>query len=666
VGEEPRPVRSHVFPASRSEKQLRRAYQYEAGIDGDHVLVRITNKGAGHNFPTELKQRSVESLIVVRDREGNEVARSRMVFRDPYKRPYGLELPVNTQIPAGQTREHRVPLTIADGYVDCELHYKLYFPIEDNHPELARQLEARRLPFAGIAPSTEPVLSEPEVGVVLPEGIAVEAASPADLVDYARPAIAAVAVDIPEGDDAAAVAQLIALFQFPVPEANAKARDRLTRIGAAAVPALVEALGSWDNKTFKQAQKVLERIGAPAEAAVVAALSSENLYVRHHARELVARMRWSHGGAAVSELAKWLDAANAIDRADAADTLAALAAHELAPRIRPLLADPDPDVVRAAARALARIDDRAAAAAMAQAMQAAPWVETRIDLAQALAALGSPEGIPVLLAALDHHDDLIREDAFEALFAVSSRHMGFVPLAPRPERLESLARLQTAWAESGGSAWLRPQPAVDHKADAKAFHLVEELGGGTGLVPAGDDDAILAELAAMGEGAVPALVRGLKFPPGFALKRSKVCEALGRIGSRGAAPALVATLHDPVVSVAAWACFALSTCGDDECLPALQRWRDRVRSLAAAGRLPQTAGSRDVLLAQAAGTRFLLGEKRAQGELAELLLAEDPAARRAAIDALVRGAGDARGYDPDAPVEERFAAAARWLEQDRR
>ena len=92
VGGEVREVRSHAFPGGRSESQLRRAYAYSARIEGDEVVVRVTNRGAGHNFPTELKQRSVESTIVVRDAAGVEVARSRATFRDPYKRPYGLVL----------------------------------------------------------------------------------------------------------------------------------------------------------------------------------------------------------------------------------------------------------------------------------------------------------------------------------------------------------------------------------------------------------------------------------------------------------------------------------------------------------------------------------------------------------------------------------------------
>ncbi|HVS18099.1 MAG TPA: hypothetical protein VMT18_05825, partial [Planctomycetota bacterium] len=220
VGGPVREVRRHVFPGGRSDSQVRRAYSYSAAVAGDHVEVRIRNKGAGHNFPTELKQRSVESLVVVRDLDGNQVARSRMVFRDPYKRPYGLELPVNTQIPGGQERVHRVPIGVAAGTVETTLFYKLYYPIDDYHSDLSRVLESRTLPFDGVTPSDEPVESAPEVRVVTPEDISPEASSPANLVDYARPSIGQVDVGVPQGASPADVAALIDLFQFPVPQAN--------------------------------------------------------------------------------------------------------------------------------------------------------------------------------------------------------------------------------------------------------------------------------------------------------------------------------------------------------------------------------------------------------------------------------------------------------------
>ena len=67
VGGPVRTTRQHLFPASRSVTQVERAYAYDARIEGNAVVVTIRNEGAGHNFPTELKQRSVESLVVVRD-----------------------------------------------------------------------------------------------------------------------------------------------------------------------------------------------------------------------------------------------------------------------------------------------------------------------------------------------------------------------------------------------------------------------------------------------------------------------------------------------------------------------------------------------------------------------------------------------------------------------
>ncbi len=661
VGTEPRPTRSHEFPGGRSERHLRRAYSYDARIDGNEVVVQVTNKGAGHNFPTELKQRSVESVIVVRDEEGKEVARSRMVFRDPYKRPYGLELPVNTQIPAGQSRVHRVPIGVVAGTVETELHYKLYYPIEDNHPELARQLESRRLPFSGVTPSDRPVESDPEVKPVLPEGISPKEAGVADLVDYARPVIGTVAVDLPTGSDAEAIRKLIDLFQFPVPEANVRARARLVEIGAPAIPLLIEALGSWDNKTFNQAMAVLKHIGAPAMPAVLAALDAPQLYVRMHARMVVADTGWGKDGSAFPSLLRGLGSTNALDRRSSLEALGALRATAHRAAVRAYLADPDPDVVRAAAIAASELGDLDAVPAMTKALESAYWIETKRDLARALALLGSPAGVPALLEGLDYKDDLIRESCFETLFAVTGRHLGYDPLAPRPIRLEGIARLQNAWAQAGGTSWLRQPMHVDHTTHHKATKLVEQLGGGTGAVAPGDDVQIMQDLLRLGDRAVPALVIGLKHPAGFSDKRAKICDALGRIGHKDAAPALAATLRDPVLAVAAWACLALESIADPETVPALERYRDRVRSLSAAGLLPESAGPRDQLLAQSARSRLATGDRRAGEELVQLLLSEEPTARQLAIEGLERKHGERRGYDPAAPVAERRDAAARWM-----
>jgi HEAT repeat protein len=660
VGGPVRTVRQHLFPASRSPSQLARAYAYDARIDGDAVVVTIENKGAGHNFPTELKQRAVESLVVVRNLEGKEIARSRMTFRDPYKRPYGLELPVNTQIPGGQTREHRVPIGAASGSVECELFYKLYYPIEDWHPELSRVLETRRLAFDGLTPSTEPVVSEPEVQVKTPEGIAPELAGPANLVDYAHPPIGKVAVEIPAGSSAEDVQRLIELFQFPVPEANGKAQARLKEIGAPAVPALVGALGSWDNKTWNQAMLVLQGIGEPAKAAVLAAMDREELYVRLHARELAARCEWG-GPEADASLGRALEAPAALDRASAANAIASvrLAGHE--PRLVALLGDADPDVVRAAAGALAALGAKDALPALARAVQRAGFPETRRDLAVAQARLGSVAGIPVLLGGLDRPDDLIRESYSEALFAATGVHLGYDPLEKRPHRLEAISRLQAWWALNANASVLAPARPVDKAAAARALKLVGDIGGNdlAASTPEKDKD-MEEELVAIGGDAIPALQHALKWAPGFADKRAAACRILGRIGDERGAPALCSALRDPVIGVAAWAAWALERVRDRETLPALRRYEQRLLSLASMGAIPAEVGPADRLVAQAARSRLVLGDETARSALVGLLLSDDEYTRRLAIEALASRYGDDRGYEFDAEPAARRAAAAKW------
>lgn len=661
VGGPVKVVHSHEFPGARSEKQLRRAYAYEARVDGNEVVVRIENKGAGHNFPTELKQRAVESVVVVRDVAGAEVARSRMTFRDPYKRPYGLTLPVNTQIPSGESREHRVPIGVADGTVSCELHYKLYYPIEDHHPDLARLLESKTIAFSRLTPSTKPVESEPEILVVTPEHISPEAAGAANLVDYAHPPIGKVAVEIPTGSSAADIDALIALFQFPVPQANAEARHKLVAIGAPAIPALVAAMGSWDNKTWNQAMGVLEAIGAPARAAVVAALGHDELYVRLHATEMLARLGVG-GDVAADGLTRSLARRNALDRSHAAAAIGELKLASATSELRRLvLDDRDPDVVRAAARSLAQLDAKDAIADLQVALTRFEWPETRRDLAEVLGKLGDPSGIPLLITALDLKDDLVRESCFEVLFGLTGKHFCYEALAPREERLAALSRFQAWWLADGGAEALQHPLEVDAKTRGEVRKIVEQFGGTDGSVAAGDDVALRERLLDIGPMAVPGLAMiGLKYPPGFAEKRAKICEVLGELRHPAAVPALLTVLRDPVVTVAAWSNQALGKIGDTSALPAVQRYHARLTSLAKSGAWPADAGPAEALLAQAASTRFALGDARAEDEVVSFLLSENEDARATALHALRNRYGLELEYDVGAPREERHAAVETW------
>jgi HEAT repeat protein len=431
----------------------------------------------------------------------------------------------------------------------------------------------------------------------------------------------------------------------------------LKEIGAPAVPALVKAMGSWDNKTWNQAMLVLQGIGDPAKTAVLAAMDHPELYVRLHARELAARCEWE-GPEASASLGKALSAPNALDRASAAAAIGGLhlAGHEA--KLIALLADPDPDVVRGASMALAALEAKDALPALAKAMQQAEYPETRRDLAVAQARLGSIDGIPVLLGGLDYPDDLIRESTFEALFAVTGAHLGYDPLESRPHRLEAISRLQAWWAESAKPELLRPAPPVDKKSAARALKLVGEIGGSdlAGSTPEKDQE-MEEELVAMGEAAIPALQHALKWAPGFADKRAAACRILGKIGDERGAPALCATLRDPVIAVAAWAAWALERVRDPEAIPALRMYEQRLLSLAASDGIPKEVGPADRLIAQAARSRLILKDESARSALVGLLLSDDEYARRLAIEGLVAHYGEDRGYEFDADP------AHRWLRE---
>ncbi len=661
VGEAPRSVRSHVFPASRSESQLRRAYSYSAKIEGNEVVVAITNRGAGHNFPTATRQRSLESLIIVRDADGREVGRSRMVCHYPYASelaPGQLTLPISTQIPSGKTREHRAPITVERGSIECDLFFKLYRPSDDFDEKLSRRLETRQLLFADIQPSTASIVDPPEIGFPAPPAELHQFFSPDGLVNVARPAPTAGPIEIPEGKNAEEIARLVSLLEFHMPEARRLARERLTSLGEKAWPALIEALGSWSNETFNQAIELLASCGERALPVLRDALSNPNLYIRCHARFALAKIEIAGDRRAVlDDLAKGLCMPHPLDRRSSAEALGELGDAAIASELRPLLADSDWDVVSAAARSLARLGDSESVAPIRRALDRASFMETKRDLAIALCELGSADGVPVLLDGLDEPDELVRSTFFEPFFAATGLHACYDPRAPRPERLESIARLRAQWATKGEVHDLRARPRPAKSNADRAWQLVELLGGGTDVSPGGDDAASMDELVKLGADAVPALVEGLTFPSGYREKRERVCEALGRIGDPRAAPFLASALRDPYLSVSEWACWALEGARDPSVRPALSRYESRALALEAD---PNQHASAERMLARVARTRWMLGDETARTSLVDSLSSDELAAREIAIGALEERYGERRGYDPKASADERRAAVLRW------
>ncbi len=663
-GQPPRMVRSHTFPASSNESQLRKAYAYDVKIDGDAVAVAITNKGVGHNFPTANRQRGVESLVIVRDAEGKEVARSRLICRYPYAAEmpeHSLVLPRGSQIPSGKTTTHRVPLAVANGTVECRLYFKLYRPSDDTDPHLSRCLEERRVPFGPIAPSKDLVQPEVEVYYTPPASKLEDFTDQAGLPNVFRPAWNAEPIKVPEGKDAAELGKLAAMLESHLPEVRRLARRNLAAAWPRSADALVATLARWSNESFNEAMRTLREVGTSAVPALAVALSHEHVYVRCHARALLAQIGLDDAKAGVRDaLVGALTATNPLDRRSAAEALATVGDATILPALRDRLQDVDWDVVQAAAASLARLRDRAAVPAMVDALRRSPWPETRRALAPALAALGSAAGVQPLLDDLSADDVLQRELTFEVLFAIVDQHSGYDPGAPSAERLAALARLQSWWSRNGSDAVVRAPTRVDAATRTHTWELVEKLGGGSDVVAGGDDEAISRELLSFGADAVPALVEGLTFPTGFVRKRELLCDLLGAIGSKSATPFLVATLRDPTPAVADAACRALARCGDEDTAAPIRAYEMRVPASVGADRGAGANAPADALLANAARTRLVLGDEDARSELVAFLSSPSESARRIAIGALQDRFGEDRGFDPAGQPHERAAAAARW------
>jgi HEAT repeat protein len=633
VGEKPRSVRSHLFPASRSESQLRRAYSYDAAIGGNEAVVKITNSGVGHNFPTASLQRSLQSLIVQRDAEGKEIANDRVAFEHPYWDPTSLDLPVATQIPSGATRVQKVALDPKAATVECSLFFKTYHPIADNDPDLSRRLEWRvfTVDRANMPPAiTDAVPTPPSPPAAVTPA---EAARNDGFAKFAKPPPGTKTVAIPTGDSDEDIARLLSFFDFPVPAARAAGRARLVEIGEKAIPAVIRALGHWSNDTYEQAMETLIEMGPKCGPALREALHSDSLYVRYHARKVLVRLSFPGDHKELrKEFVRELSLPAPLDRRGAAEALADFDDSWVLAWVRPLLDDPDWDVVAAAAHTLARLNDPFAVEELTRTLARATFIESRRDLALALAELGSDAGIQVLFDGLDDEDDVVRKSCFDALFSVTGMHESYDPGEARPVRLESITRLQQKWAMHGGAAALQRPIAIDPVVYDHAWHLVETLGGGTDVDPGGDDKALMEELVSMGPPAVPAIVDGLTFPTGFSEKRALVCEALGRIGDTRGAPALVAALRDPKPAVAQWAAWSLESTGDAACLPALHRYLRRLESLAVAG--PKRDAAIDQALAHAQRTCYRLGDPAAAIALESLAKSADPTTRSIAAEAL--------------------------------
>jgi HEAT repeat protein len=203
---------------------------------------------------------------------------------------------------------------------------------------------------------------------------------------------------------------------------------------------------------------------------------------------------------------------NALRRARAAEVLGNLGRRDAVPALVTLLADPDPDVRGVAARALGRIADPAAAAALLRSLAGRRPVPPQI-VAHAVMRMGAGAQ-DALTAALDHDADLVRATAIEVLGLVGA-----------------------ITADSRVIETLRTDPSLDVRERAAA--TLGRLGT---------------------RSALPPLLEAVE--PNHARKlRAVATRALGDLAAVAAAPALGALLSDPQHEVAHAAAHSLLRLG---------------------------------------------------------------------------------------------------------
>jgi hypothetical protein len=116
---------SHRMPGGSSLELVRSAVALAGSFDGSRWIARVTNHGAGHNFPTDERSRAGDvfwrPLVAAADASGQPAWRHVHRFRSPYRHETGL---VDTTLPAGQSGEYEISVEAGTSAIEIALFYK--------------------------------------------------------------------------------------------------------------------------------------------------------------------------------------------------------------------------------------------------------------------------------------------------------------------------------------------------------------------------------------------------------------------------------------------------------------------------------------------------------------------------------------------------------------
>jgi len=141
--------RSHRMLGGNDLKLLKSAASVTWSSHGAELVLSVTNSGCAHNLPTDARHRALDLVVTLLDDQGRPVGpmvnlgagenggTARLRFRNPYRDESGK---VDTQIPAGESRELRVAIDQPGASTaDIRLLYKRTPFIDDEEAVLVFQ-----------------------------------------------------------------------------------------------------------------------------------------------------------------------------------------------------------------------------------------------------------------------------------------------------------------------------------------------------------------------------------------------------------------------------------------------------------------------------------------------------------------------------------------------
>ena len=329
------------------------------------------------------------------------------------------------------------------------------------------------------------------------------------------------------------------------------AAQGLMKLGAEAVPALMEALQTQDLSLLLIYQHVLARIPS-AQPQMTKALNSAHPVIRGRIIEIFGI---SKDKALIPVLLDALKSEYFTVRSKALLALAAIGDERTVPDLLPLLKDPEDEVRIAACATIGKFRDPSTFDEITNVLLDDLKIEVRQAAAKALGETKHPAAIPFLMEALRDSFWWYEKEQAVSVLLTAIENMGEAVVEP----------LIDALADKEGTVRKFAAMILSKLGDIRA---IEELGMALYDLHHEVGEAAAEALTKFGSQAVDILIESLSHPE--AAIREHAVVALGKIQDVRVAPVLIEMLRDPDRDVQKNAMFSLVNLRDERAIPALR------------------------------------------------------------------------------------------------